>query len=889
MTFSFVSSQFLATLLDVTLKATVVLGAALLATRLLRRRPAALRHLVLVLALGAICALPFVERALPKLPTPGLAKVIPAEKPVVAPTPVSEATATTATESELAQVRIESQPTPPPAGKHVHVHEYDNYTVTSTQPADAVATVNVTPAPAPSAPRWPMYLLGAWLLGVVFLGVRVLAGMVRLRRVLRSAEQVTDAEWTTALRGATGALGIRRPVTLLRSADIDVPLTTGTIYPVVVLPPDAEQWTPARRTAVLHHELAHVKRLDALTQLVAQASLALHWFNPLAWFAVRQMRLEREKACDDFVLAAGARASEYAHDLLEIVTQLGSKREYAVALAMARKSQFEGRLLALLDPRRNRRALSGAAVAITAILAAIFVLPLAAMSPQEETPVPPAPPAPAAGVTAPALPGAPAKPGVVAAPTPGAPVTAATPEPAEAPEARAAEAATLPTPEPADAPEARAAEAATPQGAAAPARPAHVGSGSGQGYGYGYATAQAAVPGVPATPAAPGVPAAPTGFGGQGFPDPDCKDNGGGKTSVSVSHNTDDSGYQTLSGSWTRGQCTLRVQSAGKLTLSADATQLVAIGDDGFFEVTQNIGGSTRRVRVTPNSGTLKYEYWRNGTQQEFDAAAREWFSRFLVEFERHTGFSADTRVPMLLKQGGPNAVLNEVAQMDSDYVASVYLRKMLDSTQLDAATLRRTLDQAGRQLKSDYEKAQVLMILAQKYPLNDDASRSAFLAGADSLKSDYEHARVLIEFLKRTNLSKDQVRASLASAAKLKSDYERARVLMTMLDHRMIDASMQEIFFNAADGIKSDYEHSRTLIGLLDAVPLNQQIVTRLVQATSTIQSDYERSRVLTAAAEKYPLTGQARSAYLQAANGIKSEYERNRALAALTSSTRM
>src|SRR5205085_11592476 len=149
--------------------------------------------------------------------------------------------------------------------------------------------------------------------------------------------------------------------------------------PRVTLPPAAADWPPTRCAAVLHHELAHVKRLDALTQLVAQAALALHWFNPLAWMAVRQMRLEREKACDDFVLAAGAKPSDYAHDLLEIVTQLGSRREYAVALAMARKSQFEGRLLAVLDPRRNRAGLSRAAVLGTAVLAVALLLPLAAL------------------------------------------------------------------------------------------------------------------------------------------------------------------------------------------------------------------------------------------------------------------------------------------------------------------------------------------------------------------------------------------------------------------------------------------------------------------------------------------------------------------------------
>ena len=49
-----------------------------------------------------------------------------------------------------------------------------------------------------------------------------------------------------------------------------------------------------------------MRRWDWLTQLAAHVACALYWFNPLVWFAARQMRIERERACDDLVLASGA-------------------------------------------------------------------------------------------------------------------------------------------------------------------------------------------------------------------------------------------------------------------------------------------------------------------------------------------------------------------------------------------------------------------------------------------------------------------------------------------------------------------------------------------------------------------------------------------------------
>ena len=124
---------------------------------------------------------------------------------------------------------------------------------------------------------------------------------------------------------------------------------------------------------MLLHELAHVKRRDCLTHVLAQAACAFHWFNPLAWLAVKRARTERERACDDLVLACGTRGSDYADQLLEMARVLRGDRFPALlggaSLAMAHRSQLEGRLIAILDPRlpragvtRGARARGGGAV-----------------------------------------------------------------------------------------------------------------------------------------------------------------------------------------------------------------------------------------------------------------------------------------------------------------------------------------------------------------------------------------------------------------------------------------------------------------------------------------------------------------------------------------------
>jgi hypothetical protein len=135
--------------------------------------------------------------------------------------------------------------------------------------------------------------------------------------------------------------------------------------------------------------MAHVKRFDALTQLIAQIAVAVFWFDPLVWFAAHQMRVEREHACDDYVLRDGTAPSLYAGELLEMVRSIGTPSHDRAApafaaLAMARRSEFEGRMLSILDPRLDRKTLNRRGTLMTAVIVALLTLPLAALRPYQQ-------------------------------------------------------------------------------------------------------------------------------------------------------------------------------------------------------------------------------------------------------------------------------------------------------------------------------------------------------------------------------------------------------------------------------------------------------------------------------------------------------------------------
>jgi len=133
---------------------------------------------------------------------------------------------------------------------------------------------------------------------------------------------------------------------------------------------------------VLLHEMAHLKRRDCQTLLLARLVTALHWFNPLAWTATRRLQAERERACDDLVLDAGTGSADYAQHLLEIARAMKARGAPTWAtVAMARPHELEGRLMAILDPARSRRRSTRAVSAVALGAMAVLLLPLAALQP----------------------------------------------------------------------------------------------------------------------------------------------------------------------------------------------------------------------------------------------------------------------------------------------------------------------------------------------------------------------------------------------------------------------------------------------------------------------------------------------------------------------------
>ncbi|MBA3560013.1 MAG: HEAT repeat domain-containing protein, partial [Gemmatimonadaceae bacterium] len=193
-------------------------------------------------------------------------------------------------------------------------------------------------------------LVAIWAVMAVVLIGWLSYGAIVVHRLVRHGRVLDTADWLAPLWEVSDRIGLEEPPRLLRSDVVKMPFACGVLRPTIVLPAESDNWTIERRHAVLLHELAHVRRHDLVGHMLGRIACAVYWFHPLVWTAAKRLRSESERACDDLALACGARASDYAEHLLDIVTSVRMDATPSAAMAMARRKEFEGRMLAILDP-----------------------------------------------------------------------------------------------------------------------------------------------------------------------------------------------------------------------------------------------------------------------------------------------------------------------------------------------------------------------------------------------------------------------------------------------------------------------------------------------------------------------------------------------------------
>ena len=341
----------------VILKATAVLLLALGLTTLMKRASAPSRYLVWVASLLALIAIPLLA-----IWSPVRFAVLPSAWNVSGALSAGAVLASTAVEQARAgalSARDNTAPTASSAGAQTSValrsRTVNESLLNTATAATGIESRNVAPASLASVSLVSI-IVGVWAAVALGLLGWLGYGAWSVRRIVGTATPLDDTAWQGTMIDIADRLSLDATPRLLRADNVTMPFACGLHTPTIVLPGEAESWSAERRAAVLLHELAHIRRRDIVGHTLGRVVCALYWFHPLAWTAARRLRAESERACDDLALGCGTRASDYAEHLLDIVTSVRSHGTPSVAMAMATRSEFEGRMLAILDPSLVRNA-----------------------------------------------------------------------------------------------------------------------------------------------------------------------------------------------------------------------------------------------------------------------------------------------------------------------------------------------------------------------------------------------------------------------------------------------------------------------------------------------------------------------------------------------------
>lgn len=342
-------------------------------------------------------------------------------------------------------------------------------------------------------------------------------------------------------------------------------------------------------------------------------------------------------------------------------------------------------------------------------------------------------------------------------------------------------------------------------------------------------------------------------------------------------------GQHTGNYTWSHNGERIKIKYSGTIEFSDDDTDVARLSPGGYFQISDGawFGGHSAEFRAD-GQGNITRRYWLGSSEKPFDPDGRAWLSKTLPRFVRQSAMGAPARVARILKARGAAGVLSEISLVEGGWAKRIYFQELLKTGSLDSPALARLLEQAGREMKSDYELASLLISGAGTL-LVDDATRTSYFVSASTIGSDYEMRRVFGAALKQGPVSPALLTGILETSRNIESDYEAAALLVQISQLQPLDSSTQPAFFAALATIDSAYEKRRVLAAVAGRPDLPPATLASMLEAAGSISSDHEAAAFLLHVAKQASIEGPLTAPFFRAVDGIDSAYERGRVLQAV------
>jgi beta-lactamase regulating signal transducer with metallopeptidase domain len=662
-----------------------------------------------------------------------------------------------------------------------------------------------------------------WALLSLVILARLAAGYRELRRLKSGATPAPD-RWELRLRRLCAINRVRRQTRLLISRQVAGPVSLGFLDPVILIPwALLDTLSDSELDHIVMHELAHLQRRDDWTNLAQRLIEAVLPIQPAVYWLGHRMSIEREMACDDWVIAATGTAKPYAASLTKVaeLSQFGPAGILAAGAA-GTQSQLFRRVHHILHRTRNAAPKLVFGPLVAAVAAVVGLIFLGARAPQM-----------IAFAQNPASENSRQKITVTTAPKASHALPAsAVPIAAPIPGARLAAYASL-----------------TPIAVLPP-----------------YASPAAQVATSPLAPPAPLAPSSPLSAMAPLTPlAPPPQQSG--ETHMEL----------TTQSGWT----SLKVKLDGAIEFTDDDHDVKSLSPNGHFTLEEGSWLSGRGYDVEADAtGKLTKTYSMGRTSKPLDDEGRTWLGRLLPQVIRDTGIGAGSRVARILRQGGASAVIAEIGLIHSDGSKRIYLEQFFSQATLNAEQLKDS-SKLIRGISSDGDKAQVLITVDEKYFAGD--LRPYLFDAAESIHSDGDKRRVLSDIIKKDGGNTESLVRAARAARHISSDGDKAEVMIEIADPYRTSDELHMVYFEAVDSISSDGDHAHVLLKLLERHGDDSDTLARVLHSAEKISSDGDKARVLREAVSSYRDDQAVRKGFFDAVNSISSDGDHQQVLVVL------
>jgi beta-lactamase regulating signal transducer with metallopeptidase domain len=219
----------------------------------------------------------------------------------------------------------------------------------------------------------PSVWAGGTLLWLLVMAAGWISFQGRVRR-LEARQHSARENLEIALATLCSDLGIARVPRLVLTDAVAGPALTGWWHPRILMPPSAtEALNPSQLRMVMLHELGHLRRRDVAVNWLLCLLQAVHWFNPFVWWAFRQIRVEAERATDEWVMRRidAESPSDYGETLIRLLETAGQGRSMAPGLVGVVESRISLRSRLAAIGRFRKKSSPWLAVAALVVVSAL--------------------------------------------------------------------------------------------------------------------------------------------------------------------------------------------------------------------------------------------------------------------------------------------------------------------------------------------------------------------------------------------------------------------------------------------------------------------------------------------------------------------------------------